>query len=301
MVRKGIEIVFFGNYFVGFLAVALSLEAAFQLRIPFNAPWWYGLLFCGVVLYYTYAYAGVLNVGASINPRSEWYAAHRGFVRVSQLLLLIAAAGITGWLFSSWWRNSSDLSWGAAAILVVLPAVALLYYGLLPSGLIQLNLRNTGWAKAFVIGFVWAGSVTLLPLVFLELEGKAYTISGFLVGWFFLKNWMFCAVNAVMFDMKDYDDDSNRQLKTFVVRYGSRFTLLYILVPLIGLGIAAFGLFAYYIGLHWGAVVLNLIPFLLTLAVAWSMQQERPILYYLIVIDGMLLVKAGCGILSVVW
>jgi hypothetical protein len=35
-----------------------------------------------------------------------------------------------------------------------------------------------------------------------------------------------------MFDIKDYAADHNHQLKTFVVRYGLRKTIFYILIPL---------------------------------------------------------------------
>ena len=51
--------------------------------------------------------------------------------------------------------------------------------------------------------------------------------------WLFVKNWMFCTVNAIMFDMKDYEDDANIELKTFAVRMGLRNTIYYILVPLL--------------------------------------------------------------------
>lgn len=107
---------------------------------------------------------------------------------------------------------------------------------------------------------------------------------------------MFCTVNAIMFDMKDYADDANKQLKTFVVRFGLRKTIFFVLMPILLIGLISFLAFASY--RHFGLVpvLFNLIPFLSLLAVAYSLHQRRSILYYLIVIDGLLLIKALCGI-----
>lgn len=107
---------------------------------------------------------------------------------------------------------------------------------------------------------------------------------------------MFCTVNAIMFDMKDYADDANKQLKTFVVRFGLRKTIFFVLIPILLVGLVSFLVFASY--RHFGLVpvLFNLLPFLCLLVVAYSLHQRRNILYYLIVIDGLLLVKALCGI-----
>jgi len=116
------------------------------------------------------------------------------------------------------------------------------------------------------------------------------------LGWLFLKNWMFCTVNAMIFDIKDYDDDSNTQLKTFAVRFGIRNTIYFILLPLIIIGL--FSLIAFTISRHTGfiTIALNLIPFILLLIITWGMQKPHKILYYLVVIDGLIFLKALCGI-----
>jgi 4-hydroxybenzoate polyprenyltransferase len=167
---------------------------------------------------------------------------------------------------------------------------------LLPHSLVKLNLRNTGWLKAFVIGFVWAGCVSLLPIIILQLEHGPYFADPVLVVWLFIKNWMFCTVNAIMFDMKDYADDSNRQLKTFVVRFGLRNTILYVLTPLCIVGIFFTLVFAYYRHFTLLPVLFNVLPFLLLLMVTYTMQRQRNIFFYLIVIDGLVFIKAICGI-----
>jgi 4-hydroxybenzoate polyprenyltransferase len=166
----------------------------------------------------------------------------------------------------------------------------------LPESLVSLNLRRTGWFKAFVIGFVWAGCVNLFPVTMLRIEqGITIQEPGLLV-WLFVKNWMFCTVNAIMFDIKDYESDANIELKTFAVRFGLQRTIFYVLVPLLLIGMASFITFAVYRHFSIFTMLFNFIPFACLLAVAFSLQRPRKILYYLIVIDGLLLVKAFCGI-----
>jgi 4-hydroxybenzoate polyprenyltransferase len=152
--------------------------------------------------------------------------------------------------------------------------------------------------KAFVIGFEWAACVSLLPIVMLQLERTDYVADPIVVIWLFIKNWMFCTVNAIMFDMKDYEDDSNHQLKTFVVRYGLRNTILFVLTPLCLVGIFFTIVFAVYRHFTLLPIAFNVLPFLLLLLVTYSMQRQKNIFFYLIVIDGLVFVKAICGIIG---
>jgi 4-hydroxybenzoate polyprenyltransferase len=196
------------------------------------------------------------------------------------------------------YRNALSMPVVYWLVIGVILLSSLLYYGLLPRSLFRLNLRNTGWLKAFVIGFVWAGCVSLVPLVVLQMEGTKETVDPILAAGLFIKNWMFCTVNAIMFDLKDYEDDSNKQLKTFAVRFGIHRTISAVIIPLSVVGaLSVFG-FAWY--RHFGLipVFINLIPFILLLLVSYSMHRPRSIFYYLIVIDGLVLVKALCGILA---
>ena len=291
--RKIIESFFFSNYFVGILAVALSLETSFQLGLPFNSLPWYILLFSGVVVYYTYAYISAKHNPYEENPRTNWYTTHRKAVRANQILLSILFLGYA-FAYLHWYGSSlKSLHWSAWAIPACTLLAAASYYGKLP----LLNLRSSGWTKPLTIGLCWSASVSLLPLVSLRLESDGYlNVPWLLAGWLFVKNWMFCSVNAILFDIKDYADDSNTKVKTFVVRYGARFTILFILLPMIMLGVVSFLLFSYYQHFKIYQTAINLIPFMLTLYIALSMHKARPILYYLVVIDGMLLVKAMCGI-----
>lgn len=291
-----IRFIFFGNYFIGLLALVLTIEASLQLGLPFNSLRYFALLFMVPVLYYTYAYMGATNSRFSANPRTRWYAEHAKFVQWSQRILLAGTVVVTGSYGISYHNAIWALPLSYWISLLTVLAIAILYYGLLPVFFFDLNLRNTGWLKPFIIGFVWASTVNLLPLMVLKIETGQDIPENAIWVFLFIKNWMFCTVNAIMFDMKDYAIDANSQLKTFVVRMGLRKTIFYILIPLLLIGMLSLLIFAWFNQFATLRILINLVPFLLTGWVAWSMNQRKQIFYYLIVIDGLILLKALCGI-----
>lgn len=294
--KSFIKFIFLGNYFIGLLAVALSIESNVQLRLPLNSLTYYILLFSVTVFYYTYAYTGPLNSKTSVNPRTNWYKQNHRFVLWSQRFLFILFSALSIYFLFKSFNAIMQLPFEYWLILFIMLLCALLYYGLLPMSFYKLNLRNTGWLKAFIIGFVWACCANLLSFIVLQIEKGEQLADPVLLLWLFVKNWMFCTVNAIMFDIKDYAHDSNQELKTFAVRFGIKKTIYFILLPLIIVGL--FALIAFATSRHFGAItiMINLLPFVLLLMIAWSMLKPHKIMYYLIVIDGLIFFKALCGI-----
>jgi 4-hydroxybenzoate polyprenyltransferase len=293
--RPVLNIIFFSNYFYGACAIALSIEASLQQHLPLNSFSFYVFLFAVTALYYTKAYITEKRTGKG-NPRSDWYWENRRFVFRSQLLLTFVAAFYVGILLyehKDFIYSLPPIHW---MMILIFPAVAALYYGINHRKFARINLRNVGWLKPFIIGFVWAGLVNIYPIVFYNIENEIKYVPD-LVGLFlFVKNFMFVTVLCIMFDIKDYAADHNRQLKTFVVKAGLRKTIFMILIPLSLLGLSSFLLYA--LLRHFSAVriFLNVIPFLLLIIVAYSLHRRKSIFYYLIVIDGLMLIKACCGI-----
>lgn len=288
---------FFGNYFYGICAVALSVESTVQVGASLNSLAYYLVVFAITVVYYTYAYTdkGTPDIN---NAREVWYYNNQAIVKVSQVILglifvvslVIFIAEQRSYLFAIplyYWL-----------IFFIFPLTALLYYGFQSPALQKYNLRDTGWMKPFVIGFVWAGAVSVYPVVFSTLaEGKEYHLSLFKI-LLFIKNFMYITVLCIMFDIKDYAEDHNRQLKTFVVRVGLRRTIYSILLPLATIGLGTFLVYAYSQHFSLQRVVMNTIPFVLMMIVANSLYERKHILYYLAVIDGLMLIKAVCGIIG---
>jgi len=298
--KKLVELIFFGNYFYAACAVALAMEANMQMGLPLNPLLFYLLFAAATVVYYTKAYVTESKVNTT-NPRTLWYQHHHLHAKMSQLVwsLFVIAGGI--FYAIKYYDGLFQISFLNWLGLLTVPVAAALYYGLSLKPGTGFNLRRNGWLKPFVIGFVWAGMVTIYPVMFKAIQTKqAYDVSVF-SAWLFIKNWMFITVLCIMFDIKDYAADHNHHLKTFVVRVGLRKTIFYIIMPLTIAGWASFLIFSLLNHFPFLRILLNSVPFVLLLMVAYSMHRRKKILYYLIIIDGLMLAKAICGIAGVVF
>lgn len=293
LVRSILTTFFFGNYFYGVCAALLSVEAALQQGMPLNDAVYYIILFLCTVLFYTHAYrapAGRADV------RSVWYHEHHVAIRATQTLWGVAVVVLLGWVLAHASIPFASFTWQYLVLLLVFPCAALAYYGAMGVG-----IRRYGLLKPIVIGFVWAGVVTVYPVLFRSVgAGDAYPFSllGVLL---FLKNLMYIAVLGVLFDIKDHAADHRDDVRTLVVRYGLRATLFRFVAPLTALGLGCFLLYGSSHGFSIARLVLNALPFVLLFVVALAFRRRRSMLYYYIVADGLLLVKATCGIVAMKW
>jgi hypothetical protein len=288
---------FYGNYFYGICAIALSIEASLQQKFPLNTPYYFLAVFCITVVYYCRAYITEININTT-NERSLWYDKHKRFVFWSQAILtLIVLVHLFLWVQEDWERIKKT-SVTEIVLIVVFPLVGLLYYGV--SGT-RYSLRNIGWLKPFVIGFAWAGLVTFYPIIFYSIHhNQPYeiTVIGCLL---FLKNFMFVSVLCIMFDIKDYASDSEFKLNTFVVKFGLRRTIFFIILPLCVVGLGTFVFYGITKHFHPMKITLNVLPFILLIITAYTLSTRRSLLYYLIVVDGLMLIKGICGTMAIVY
>ncbi len=295
-----VHIIFFGNYFYGICAIGLSIEAALQQGFPLDSVFYYIALFAVTVLYYTKAYVQETLVPTS-NQRLLWYRKHGQLVKLSQLALIVIILAFGIYLMMAYPQQILHMPLLHWILIMVFPLVAGLYYGVENKILGKYNLRNIGWLKPFVIGFVWGGLVSLYPVLYYDIVHDLpyqFTSIGCLL---FLKNFMFVTVLGIMFDIKDYAMDHNKELKTFVVKVGLRYTIFFILIPLCILGLGTFLTYGFTHNFSMMKILLNMVPFILLIQVAFSMKRRRPILYYLIIIDGLMLVKAVFGSIAMIW
>jgi hypothetical protein len=293
------EFLFYGNYFYGVCAVAQSVEAMLQQRYVLNGAGYFLLVFAGTVLYYDYPYARKYKADGG-NPRIAWYIAHYRFVWWNQVVItaiLSCALAMLTYQHLDFLLEMSLLNW---VLLIIFPVVASLYYGINFLSR-RYNLRAIGWLKPFTIGFIWSGLVAIYPVLYYNIthqQDYTVTVIGSLL---FVKNFMFISLLAIMFDVKDYAADHASRLRTIVVKFGLRRTVFFILLPLPVLGLLTF---IYYGSTHDFQVmkiILNAIPFILLLMAARSLRRRRTMMYYLVMIDGLMLVKALCGITAMVF
>jgi hypothetical protein len=290
-----IKFFFFGNYFYGLCVIALSIEACLQQKFPLNSIWYFLAVFCVTVVFYTKAYITDKS-GYSSDERNHWYILHKNTVRWSQVILTVIIAIFLIFFLVNYWEEVKNISILQLFLFLIFPLVAGLYYGINP----EYNLRKIGWLKPFIIGFAWAGMVNFYPVLFYSLQNKTeyhFTVIGNLL---FLKNFMFISVLCIMFDIKDYAADAEQRLNTFIVKAGLRKTIFLIIIPLSLVGLGTFVIYGITKHFHPLKITLNVIPFALLVIAAYSLQNRKPLMYYLILIDGLMLVKAVCGSLGMI-
>lgn len=291
------KFIFYGNYFYGVCAIALSIEAMLQQHLPLHNPFYFITVFCITVVFYSWAYITETSSN-SVNERTLWYKKNKIVVLTSQALLSFFAIGYGIVFIQYHWSSLFSIKPLQFFLIILFPLVGLLYYGV--SGT-RYSLRNIGWLKPFVIGFAWAGLVTIYPLIFYSLEKNTafeITVLSLLL---FLKNFMFVSVLCIMFDIKDYVSDSELNLHTFAVKFGLRKTIFFIILPLCIIGLGTFVWYGLHQNFHQIKILLNVVPFVLVLLTAYSLHLRRSLLYYLIVVDGLMLVKGICGSLGMIY
>jgi 1,4-dihydroxy-2-naphthoate octaprenyltransferase len=178
--------------------------------------------------------------------------------------------------------------------LVIFPVIlAILYYGLPTGGTQKYSLRNSGWLKPFVIAYVWTSTTCLYPVLLRQLEIDAFhfTITNQLAFHCF-RQFIFISITAILFDIKDYKDDFNRELKTLVVRLGVNRTVSFVIIPFIIAGVALDLYYTDSYQSHFWTSIICIIPYLVMLWLSINLLQHKSIFYYLVMIDGLLLLKA---------
>ena len=298
---RRVKFIFFGNYFYGLCAIALAIEATLQQNFKLNHPFFYSLLFIATVLYYTRAYISDSTTDITSNVRAKWYSQNKQLVIVTQVILGVVFIAYSIFYLQLIGKNllkSTLLEW---FLYLIFPTVALAYYMFENKTLSKFSLRNIGWLKPFVIGLIWAGLTTVYPILAKGLEdGHHFKITERLI-LLTLKNTMYVGLLCIMFDFKDYRIDYQQKLNTFIVKLGLRKTVFNILFPLILLGLSTFIVYALSQDFSFEKILLNTIPFVLLVMTAISLQRRKSIFYYLIVVDGLMLVKGICGTIAMLF
>ena len=288
-----LSFLFYGNYFYGICLLALSLEAILQMNISIRDPFYILLLFLSTIVFYTKAYISDRS-GYPSNERDVWYKENKALIKVSQIVLSSIIILITIRMILVHSEQIKQLSILSLFLIILFPLLAVMYYGFNS----KVNLRTIGWLKPFIIGFCWAGIVTIYPLIFYSVESKSIFELSQISVWLFLKNFLFISVLCIMFDIKDENTDTENKLGTFVVKKGLQFTIFNIVLPLSLIGLTGFILFAYNHQFSLMKIILNSIPFLLMILLAYKLRVKRNLMYYLVYVDGLMLLKGICGIVA---
>lgn len=289
--------IFYGNYFYALCAVALSIESIFQAQEVLPPTLFFVLEFLVVVYFYNKAYLVTEEELNAENDRQAWYKKHNNFLRRLQVALASTLIALGVYLLLLKFTQIKQATYTMCLLLLVFPSVAFLYYGYNLFGK-QIKLRTFGWLKPLIIGVSWAGLCTIYPTLYTAfITGNTFTLDSTL--WFlFIKNVFFIGTLALLFDVKDYATDLNYQLKTIVVKLGVARTIYFLVLPICLVAWVAFLFYARANNFSWPRIAINTLPFFAIIVVALSLNTKKSILYYLSVIDGILLLKAICGVIA---
>jgi 4-hydroxybenzoate polyprenyltransferase len=286
---------FFGNYFYAVCIAALCIASFAQLGHQHIPILFVALAAAATVYYYNHSYL-LESIDDAPNQRTIWVREHAGRIKKIQKLLFVFL-----------------LVGGSYELYTLYPGIQLLepidflYCCLIGLGSFLyyfdnkkypfINLRSYGLLKPVVIGCIWAGVGIYAPYLYLKLSQQHYTGMSYLPI-LFVSNVLYISVIAVLFDIKDFESDANKQMKTLVVRIGLTKTINWFVVPLGALILLATLRYSYLHQFTGYQILLNTIPLILLISVSYQMHQRKSILYYLAIIDGLIVVKAACGLIA---
>jgi 1,4-dihydroxy-2-naphthoate octaprenyltransferase len=286
---------FFGNYFYAVCIAALcgcSFAQFGHRQIPIL---FVTLAAAATVYYYNHSYL-LESIDEAPNQRTIWVREHaRRIKKIQWFLLAFLLAGGSYELYT-FFPGIQLMGVDDILYCCLIGLGSFLYY-CNNKKYPYLNLRSYGLLKPVVIGCIWAGVGVYAPYLYLKLSQQQHVSMSHLPI-LFVSNALYITVIAVMFDIKDFESDANKQMKTLVVRMGLTKTINWFVVPLGALILMATLRYSYLHQFTGYQILLNTIPLILLISVSYQMHQRKSILYYLAIIDGLIVVKAACGLIA---
>lgn len=294
------KFVFYSNIYLGLAAIALCIETNLLSGISLNVFPFYLIIFLCTCIYYTMIY--VRSVGAkNYTERTLWYRANLKAIKGTLNLSLCILIFLLAILLVKNIHYVVSLSILKLTLLFIIPLIAGLYT-FTPTFLPFKKIRQIGWLKPFIVGLTWSGMVTIFPLIIWQVQRGQFELghyySSFLL---WLQNFLFISAMALLFDMSDYRNDARRKLNTYPVLLGIRKTIKMVLIPLLLINVVVFLLYQYQQQFSVLQTIVRSIPYLLLFYIVGQYRQQRKLLYYLAAVDGLLFVKAFCGIVSIIY
>ena len=247
------------------------------------------------VYYYNHSYL-LESYDSTPNQRNNWVREHAGQIKKIQWLLLTFIIGGGSYQLFTLHPGIELLEPYDIFYCCLIGIGAFLYY-FDTKKYPWLNLRSYGIIKPLVIGSIWAGIGVFTPYLFLKLTNQTYQGMAHMPI-LFISNALYISIIALLFDIKDFESDANKQMKTLVVRMGLTKTINWIVLPMSALILIATLRYGYLHGFTGYQILLNTIPLILLISVSYQMYQRKSILYYLAIIDGLIVVKAVCGLIA---
>jgi 4-hydroxybenzoate polyprenyltransferase len=298
LTSKFINAFFYGNIYLGICAVALCIETNLVNQISLNVFPFYFLIFLCTIIYYTMIYTRSVR-SKNFNERSRWYSRHLSTIKTALTIAIVLTVSCLIFLLSENVHRLLSLSLGQLLLISAFP-IAAAWYTFTPKALRLTKIRQVGWMKPFIVGLTWAGWVTIYPVVIWQVQSnESFEAPLIPTALLCLQNFLFFSINAIIFDIKDYTTDSYYQLKTYPVIFGVRNTIRFIVLPLVLINLVVFFAFQRQQNFSFIQTSIQLIPYVLLVLIILRYRHGRKVLYYLAAVDGLVFLKAFCGITSI--
>ena len=210
--QKPLDFILFTNLFVAFAAVAQGLVFYYLFKVQFSFLV-LAFLFCATIFVYNLS---VLiykpkNYQDSKYRRVRWVYGH---YRLNVIVSILAVLALFPLFF--------QLAFHSKILVIGLGILSLSYaVPIFNFRGKKFSLRNITGLKLFLIAFVWAISVTLLP--YFELQSQDFSsISKTDIFIITLKRFLFFAAITIPFDIRDMFQDKAFQLKTIPLIFGEK-------------------------------------------------------------------------------
>ena len=208
-----LDFLLFSNLFIALCAVAQCLVTYYLLKLP---PDKYILMFVffATLLVYNSSMLLAKPKDPKISPfkRVRWIFSHHRLIISNTLISFLCIIPLGLWY----------LSFQAQILMVFVGFIALTYnFPFLKLNEKKIGLRNLPGIKLFLIGFVWATSAVLLPIIQAESTfGLTISLNETLL--LVAKRFLFICAITIPFDIRDLFQDKLYELKTIPVILGEK-------------------------------------------------------------------------------
>ena len=221
-----VSFIVYSNLFIAVCALSLTAETFLLFQLPSSLNWYLLLIFLCTIFVYSLHYF-VKSKKNKTDSRLEWCRQNKTLLLFIIIASFIFICGGVTWHYSSIFGKPGHFNIRNLAWFIIIPVLALGYsYPLTPWN--KKSMRQIGWLKMASLSFIWAFTTVILPLLMLNAEDSLINWSQAIT--LFIHRFIFIAALAFLFNINDYEEDKQDEIKTIAVllgpvksiRYGKR-------------------------------------------------------------------------------
>ncbi len=224
MIKRILDFLVYSNFFIAGCALIFTYETFCLLHLPASLNWYLLLIFLCTIFVYSLHYF-VKSTKEKNDTRLVWCRANRKLLQLIILLSFLLIAGGIFYHFKSIFITGGDFNYRNLAWFIIIPLLSLAYsHPLNPWN--KKSLRQIGWLKMASLSFIWSFTTVILPVLMLPdpvtglLENKYALV-------LFANRFFFIASLSLLFNINDYEEDKQDDIKTIAVLLGPVKSILY--------------------------------------------------------------------------